>query len=288
MIIVDYAQIAFASYVHNPDCSDDNFELARHMILNSLRAYNKKFKQKYGETIIATEGRKSWRKNVFPFYKAKRKVNRDKDDRDWPTIFDIINRVQQDLEENSPWKVINVEGAEGDDIIATLTKSTQEFGRSEPVMIISSDKDFVQLHRYNNVRQFSPIQKKFVQESDIGRYMIKHIIKGDVGDGVPNIKSQDDIFMVEGLRQKSISAKFLEEIYNNKKNLESVLTEKELERFERNRQLVDLDYIDEQVVNDILEQYNKPFDKQKRKSQFMNYLVKNRMGLLAAEIGDFY
>ena len=288
MIIVDYMQIAMASYVHNKDCTDGDYQLARHMILNSLRFYNKKFSSQYGDIVIATEGRNSWRKKVFPHYKASRKKNRDKDSRDWSLVFDTINKIQEELRDHSPWKLINVSGAEGDDIIAVVTKTTQDFGCNEDVMIISSDKDFVQLHRYNNVRQFSPIQKKFVTEPNVSRYMIQHVVKGDVGDGVPNIKSQDDIFLVEGLRQKSITKDFLDKIYDNKNDLSLVLSPLEIERFKRNQQLVDLDYIDKTVEENILEQYNAPFNKSMRKSKFLNYLVKNRMGLLAAEIGDFY
>jgi len=287
VIIADFAQIAMASYVHNKDCTDDNFELARHMILNSLRMYNKKHRKEYGEMVIATEGRKSWRKVFFEYYKAQRKLKRNKDNRDWKLIFSIIQRVQDEIAENAPWRLINQEGAEGDDIIGVLTLTTQEFGMGEPVLILSSDRDFVQLHRFQNVRQYSTIQKKWVQCDDIGRYMIKHCVKGDSGDGVPNIKSRDDIFVTEG-RQSNISAKFLEDIYNNKNDLSKVLTKLEIKRFNRNKKLVDLDMIDEDVKKGILEQYNKPFNKGMRKSKFLNYLVKNRMGILAGEIGDFY
>ena len=164
MIIVDYSQIALASIIVQ---RIDDPELIRHICLNTLRMYNKKYRDEYGQMVIACDGMNTWRRDYFPEYKANRKKGRDNDDtHDWPTIFHTLHTVREEIKQNLPYKVIHIEGCEADDIIGTLVYRTQEFGQDEPVMIVSSDKDFIQLQKFKNVRQFSPMQKKLVKDKD--------------------------------------------------------------------------------------------------------------------------
>ena len=59
----------------------DNLELSedlvRHMVLNSLRGHNKKFRKEYGDMVIACDSGNVWRRQAFPNYKAGRKANRE-------------------------------------------------------------------------------------------------------------------------------------------------------------------------------------------------------------------
>jgi 5'-3' exonuclease len=208
MIIVDYNAIAIAGVITQKMQIDEH--LIRHMILNTIRMYNKKFRDEYGEMVIACD-HASWRKEVFPQYKASRKKGREESSLDWNEIFRIINQVREEIRDNMPYKVIHVERCEADDIIGTLVYDTQEFGRHQKVIIISADKDFIQLHKFNNVRQYSPMQKKFVENENPRLYAFEHILKGDSGDGVPNVLSEDNVF-VEGIRQTPLSKKKMDAI----------------------------------------------------------------------------
>ena len=137
-------------------------DLVRHMILNVIRTYVKKFKMTHGpEIVIACDNRNYWRRDLFPQYKASRKKNRDASGHDWGSIFEVLGKIKQELKDSSPYKVIDVDSAEADDIIAVLAMRQSAH---EKVMILSSDKDFAQLQKYPNIEQYSPILKKFIKE----------------------------------------------------------------------------------------------------------------------------
>ena len=283
MIIIDYSAIAIAAIFSQDRPQDIEEGLIRHMILNRVRQYNLKFREKYGQTVIACDGG-SWRKQAFAQYKAGRKKNRDESPLDWKEFFRLINLVRDELKENFPYPVVYVDNAEADDIIAVLSKSTQEFGQNEPVVIISADKDFLQLHRYSNVKQFSPMKRDFITINDPLFYRFEHICKGDSSDGVPNVLSPDNTF-TEGLRQRPMSAKKILEWYESKDNLESVMDTETLRNFHRNREVIDLDYIPTEIVDAIhkatAEQVSKP------KKDVLNYLITNRCAMLVEAAQDF-
>jgi 5'-3' exonuclease len=189
MILIDFSGISIAPVAMGLANADEN--LIRHMILNSIRMYRQKFKDKYGEVVIVADAGGNWRKDVYPEYKAKRKDARAKSKVDWDEAFRCINLVRDELKEHFPYKVIHQWGCEADDAIAEIVKHTQEFGNHEEVMIVSADKDFRQLQKYGNVRQWSTATKKFLDEPNPRLYLEEHIIKGDTGDGVPNVLSDD-------------------------------------------------------------------------------------------------
>ena len=185
MILIDLNQVLISNLMQqigsNPKVKLDE-DLIRHMVLNSLRSYVKQFKQKYGEIVVCCDSRKYWRRDVFPFYKSNRKKDREKSDFDWNLIFETLGTIRQELKENFPYRVLEVDGAEADDIIAVLSARAAP---NEQVLILSSDKDFVQLQKYQNVVQYSPILKRYVEAGDPHLYVKEHIIRGDRGDGAP-------------------------------------------------------------------------------------------------------
>lgn len=282
MIILDYNQIALSNVIVQKLGEED---MIRHMILNSIRLYNKKFGKEYGQVVIASDGKNNWRRDVFPQYKGVRKKKRDESTTDWGEIFRIMDTVRNELAEYSHYKVLNLDGCEGDDIIGALVENTQEFGKHEPVMIVSSDTDFVQLHRYDNVRQYSPIQKKFVTEKNPKAYFFEHIIRGDSGDGVPNILSGDNVLM-DGIRQTPISAKKLDEWIRHAEDLKSVMPEDVYRNYQRNKKLIDL----AEMPNDVREKIINSYEEYKlpHKTRFMSYLIKKRCKLLIECIEEFY
>lgn len=266
------------------DASSDKKDLIRHVALSSIKSYKKKYGKEFGEMVIACDSRSYWRKEYFPNYKGMRKKAREESDLDWQVIFDTLSEIRNDLKEHFPYKVLAVDKCEADDIIAVLAQSTQDFGKHEPVMIVSSDKDFKQLHQYDNVKQFSPMLKKqiVVNKKELKEWLIEHIVKGDTGDGIPNILSNDDVFM-KGERQKPVSSKRLSEFFEN--GFIGCKTDEERRNWQRNITLVDFNYIPSNVKDAVMIS----FEEQPKgdKNSIMNYLIKNKCRLLLDELEDF-
>lgn len=280
MIIADYSGIAIASLFSQKMELSEN--LVRHMILNSLRMYNLKFRAEYGGMILACDGGNTWRKQMYPQYKANRKKNRDQSSVDWPEFFRILSAVRDEIRENLPFKVIHLQGIEADDVIATLTETTQEFGNSDKVMIVSSDTDFVQLHQYSNVRQFSPMKKNFISEKDPQRYLKEHILRGDSGDGVPNVLSPDDTF-TNSLRQTPLRAKVIDEWISKWEDLQNHMTVEQYRNFQRNQTLIDLSKIPATKKEEIINTYNSV----KVNNNTLNYLISKRCSQLIGSADEF-
>jgi hypothetical protein len=261
-------------------------DLVRHMVLNSLRMYRSKFSNKYGEFVICCDDKDYWRRELFPYYKIHRKKDRDESGLDWHTIFTVLNGIRDDLRDQFPYKVIQIEHAEADDIIGTLCHKFGHLGitngSAEPILILSSDKDFMQLQKYANVEQYSPIQKKFVTCSNPARYIHEHILKGDRGDGVPNFLSNDDVF-VTGKRQTPLSSKKVDAW--NGINPEDYCDERMLRNYRRNQQLVDLDFIPQNIQDQVIEVFDNY--KLNERSKIFNYFIKNKMKNMMEVISDF-
>jgi hypothetical protein len=279
MLIFDFNQVVIANLMEQIGSSRDPVEegLVRHMILNTIRANIRKFRE-YGEIVIACDGQSYWRREVFPFYKSNRKKSRAASGHDWQSIFDCMKKIREELKQHSPYKVIESAGAEADDIIGVLC---QQYGGSEKIMILSSDKDFVQLQTNPNIKQYSPTMKKFIKTDDPIRQLNELIVRGDAGDGIPNILSPDNS-IAEGIRQKPITKKFLDEILLK---AQGSMGDSLIRNWDRNRQLIDLNMIPEKVAKNVLDTYvdMKPANKQ----QFMNYLIANRLKNLLEVLDEF-
>ena len=282
MILVDFNQVCIANFmsqVGNHTNVKIEEDLVRHMVLNSIRMIRSKFSEKYGEIVICSDNKKYWRREIFPYYKANRKKDRDKSDVDWYSLFTFLNKIREELKDNFPYKVLNVEGAEADDIIGTLAKKYSD--SKEHILVVSSDKDFMQLQKYSNVDQYSPIMKKFVRTEDPNKYIFEHILKGDRGDGIPNFLSDDDTFVM-GKRQKPLSKKRIDTVREN--GVTSLGPEGE-RGFYRNRQLVDLDYIPNNIEDKILDEYYSAVPNSR--SNLLNYFIKYKLKNLMETIGEF-
>ena len=247
--------------------------------------YNKKHRDEYGQVVICADGMNTWRKDFFPEYKAHRRKNRDESDQDWNEIFRILHTVRDEIRDYLPYKVIHMEGVEADDIIGTLVMQTQEFGMDEPVMIISSDKDFIQLQKYKNVKQWSPIQKKFVTDKNPRTYLFNHIMRGDSGDGVPNVLSADDTFISEN-HQTPLRQTRIDNWLENADNLREHMDEDTYRNYQRNKKLIDLtdipDPIQESIINNFNGQSKTP------NMKVLNYIIKKRCNHLIEVVEEFY
>ena len=279
MIIVDLNQVMLSNLMmqlgnHTNAQVEEN--MVRHMVLNSLRSYKQKFSDEYGEMVIACDNKNYWRKQIFPYYKANRKKNIESSEMNWQAIFECMNKIRAELKEYFPYRVIDIESAEADDIIATLVEEFSEFPAKD-ILILSGDKDFIQLHKHGNVKQYDPTRKKWVSHPDPKRYLEEHILKGDSGDGIPNVLSEDNTFVV-GSRQKPLTQKKIEYILENGK--------KDLERnWHRNAQLIDLSYIPVEIRQKVLESYNS--QESKKRDKMFNYFIANKLKHLMEHIGEF-
>ena len=282
MIIFDYNQVVISNLMEQIGSSKTAVEptLVRHMVLTTIRAYVKKFKESHGpEVVIACDTKNYWRRDIFPHYKAGRKKARDASGHDWTAIFECMSLIKQELRDYSPYKVVEVETCEADDVIATLV---QKYSSTQKIMILSSDKDFAQLQRYPNVEQFSPILKKFIKEPFPLAQLKQLIIRGDKGDGVPNILSADNC-IVEGTRQKPITeAKII--VWMNQEPKE-FCNEEMLRNFSRNETMIDLTKIPDSLKEKILDTYDEA--KGNSRQKFMNYMIANRLKNLIEVIDEF-
>lgn len=282
MILVDLNQVLLSglmAQISNQKGVKLDENLVRHMILNILRMHIKNFRKDYGNVVLCCDNRKYWRKEFFPFYKAGRKKTREKSDLDWHLIFDMLAKFKLELKENFPYRVIDVEGAEADDIIGTLVPI---YAPTEKILILSSDGDFLQLQSYgSNVKQYNPAQKKFVKSENPKEELKEKIIRGDKGDGIPNMFSPSDCF-VRDLRQKPITKgvleKYLKEDINN-------YSETDKTNYTRNATLIDLTMIPKDIKEKIINTYDeiKPASRQK----LLNYFIENKLKNLMDVIEDF-
>ena len=280
MILIDMNQIALANLMMNMKMNNNKTideNMVRHMILNSIRMYRKEHHNEYGEVVLTWDSKHSWRRDYFPEYKASRRKGREESDLDWEDIFGTLNKIRNEIKQNFPYKYLEVFGAEADDIIGFLC----EENKNEKIMIISGDKDFIQLQKYPNVTQWSPITKKQVNGFDPTIYLKEHILKGDTSDGVPNILSPDNTF-VDGLRQRPLSRK---KIQSWLLGGGSDWNDEVKRNFQRNSTLIDLSRTPEELKNQIrLEYNNAPHGD---RSKLLNYFMKNKLKELTENIGEF-
>ena len=284
MILVDMNQVTLSNLMVQLGGSKNvEPDFVRHMVLNSLRSYRSKFEGEFGELVLCYDNKTNWRREYFPNYKHSRRKGRKDSKLDWNNIFDTLHMIKDELTEFFPYKVLEVENAEADDIIASVVfHVASEPKNYEKVLILSGDKDFIQLQKHNFVTQYSPIQKKFMNGENPTTYIKTHILQGDRSDGVPNFLSPDNTF-VDELRQKPISKRKLETWIDLEP--EDFCNENMMRNYHRNRTLIDLDYIPKEIVERCIQTFiDTPY---KDRKNLLNYFVKYRLRNLTENIGDF-
>lgn len=284
-ILVDYSQVMLATLFANignhtnVEMSDD---LIRHMFLVSLKYNRRKFHEDYGEIVICCDGKNSWRREAFPYYKASRRTSREKSDLDWNELFRIMADIREEITEHFPYKVIHIDRCEADDIIGTVC---HEFGTelntgSEKFLVLSGDKDYIQLQRYANIDQYDPVRKKWIRHDNPDAFLVEHIFKGDTGDGIPNILSADNCLVV-GERQKPMTTKKMESFRVSMDSMDETTKI----RYHRNKMLIDLSDTPDVYKKQILDAYNQ--EKNIGRTKLFNYFIQKKLKNLMTDIGDF-
>ena len=277
MILLDFSQTMIGSFMAMGKGSIVVEEdLLRHTVLNTIRQYKQMHRHvDHGGFVICCDSPKNWRKESFPEYKANRKKKRETDTTDWTSLFEFLHQMIDDLRNYFPYKVVKVESAEAADIIAVLTQEEMK----NPTTIISSDKDFIQLQKYEGVQQWSPLTKDWVK-GDPEASLWEKLVKGDAGDGVPNILSSDDTFIVEGKRQRPISKKKMEMWKEDR----SSWTDEMHRNFNRNEMMVDLEKTPESIRINIINQFREQVPPHGR---LMEYFTEKRLKNLMEHIEEF-
>ena len=276
MILIDFTQTIIAGLMAQLKMNDGEVseDLLRHMIINSVRNYQKRYAPEYGEIVLCTDAANPWRRDFFPLYKAGRKKAREASDMDWGLLFDTLQKVKDEIRENFPYRYMYVENCEADDIIAVLTKKA-----TEPVLIVSGDKDFQQLHKYDYVKQWSPNLNRMIECEDPNMFLKEHILRGDKSDGVPNILSNDDVFDL-GIRQTPLRKPVL----NSYLRMTIEKDDKYYRNYLRNQTLIDLEFIPEDIEKRILEEFDKTTVV---KGKVFDYLRTHRLNELLNHVEDF-
>ena len=266
--------------IGNHHNAEIDVNMLRHMILNTLRANRKKFGDEFGELVICCDDGNYWRRQIYPYYKAGRKKARDKSELDWNAIFQALNAIREELKVFFPYKVIQIETCEADDIIGVVThEEGTELNTGEPILILSGDKDYIQLHTYANVKQYDPVRKRWISNSDPEKYLADHILKGDAGDGVPNVLSADNA-LVMGIRQRPVTQKRIAEWADINNMQEEVKR-----NYMRNKAMIDLTEIPQGMKDEILKAWHE--ENPKDRTQLLNYFIKNKLRNLMECIGEF-
>jgi len=281
MLLIDYNQVFLSTIFafNKSNLNDVNESLIRHTVLTCALSYKRKYGEEYGDLVFCCDSHGNyWRKELFKYYKASRKKYRDKTGLNWDMIYDSLNKIRNEFKDNMPYKVLCFDTVEADDIIATLAKHIQ----NEPVLIISGDFDFVPLQLYDNVKQYSPIQKKWVKHDNPALYLKEKILRGDVGDGIPNFLSDDDTFVNPDKRQTPLREKKLQVYLNSSIDDYEVRLQ---ENYKRNQKLIDLlNFIPAEIELNII----KEFEEQKpTRKKIMSYFVNNKLKILTESLTDF-
>lgn len=286
MILVDISQVILSNLLISvntfPEINEDNI---RYMVLNSIGSYNRKFKSEYGQIVICCDSKPSWRKNLYRYYKANRAKSIKESQLDWNKIFEIMNNILKELDEYFPYRVVKADYAEGDDVIATLVmeNSIEIINNNNKILIVSADLDFSQLQKYPNVEQYDPVFKKAkIKQNRPYEFLREHIIRGDAGDGIPNILSNDDTFIL-GERQKSIFSKKISSwLVDDPRHF---CDDNMLRNFKRNEELIDFNFIPSYIKSSILECYKSQAGKDNKK--ILPYFIKYQLSKLMKNIQDY-
>jgi len=277
-ILVDANQIAISHLmVRNKIDQKIDIDNIRKSIVRVLGRISKRFGGEYGKMVLCYDDKNYWRRDVFPFYKKNRKKEREESHIDWDAVFSVLNIIRDEIRKNLPFSVLQIHGAEADDIIGSLCIHNSHKDSPEKMLILSADKDFIQLHRFSFVSQYDPIRNRWITNDNPVQYLQEHIIRGDRSDGIPNILTCDDA-IVSGKVQKKMSKDKISALASmDPENFTNYIR---LRNWKRNAQLIDFSYIPQSVVERILSAHHKS---RPPKAVSVEYFIQNNIQELLEE-----
>lgn len=291
MIIIDFSSLVTRLCTGMREDTNYSKEralvLARNLTIQYILDLKKKYKKEYGTNIVLAIDSKDgyWRKRHFEHYKANREYS---DYINWENVKYASTTLAAELEVVSPFRVIKVPLAEGDDVIGVLVKYHQQFGLHEPCLVVSSDGDFFQLLKYDSVAYYSLKERKIVSKSreEVDRLITESIVKGQTGDGYPNIYSPDDQFVnADRPRQKAVYEKDILRFVE--KGISACENDEQKKNYLRNQKMYDFDYIDDDVSQAIIAKYEAPREWPYVPAVLHKYLTAKRSNILLNRLEEF-
>lgn len=281
MILFDYNQVAISSHMAHGRGAEVDPGLMRHTILNVIRSNLVSHAARYGApVIIACDDQNYWRRTIFPHYKAGRRKQVADAAIQWRAIFDTLHAVREEIRENFPYVVMRVPTAEADDIIAEMAENS-----ANRTLVISADKDFCQLLSNSHVDVINPITKKFLRSDDPVRDLKEKIIRGDSGDGIPNVLSDGDTFVNLDKRQKPVTAKVFKGLIGTDPQLYPL---KIRDNYIRNESLISFAKIPSEIRKAVIDAYYEAAKGRRSKhGMVFPYLLKSGLINLAENAQDF-
>ena len=278
-ILVDMNQIAISHLmVRNKIENGINIHSVRRSVIKVLARIQRTYSREWGDLCLCYDDKNYWRREIFPFYKKNRKQEREASKINWDEVFSVLNKIRDELKTNFPYQVIQIDRAEADDIIASIVNDNSLKDSPEPMLILSADKDFIQLHKHSFVKQFDLTRNRWISHENPVQYLQEHIIKGDRSDGIPNILTCDDA-IVTGKPQKKMSKEKIASLASmDPQDFTNFIR---LRNWKRNSQLIDFTNIPGEVVSNIVDVHHTT---QPQKSISMNYFIEHNIQDI---IGEF-
>lgn len=265
-LIFDLNHVAYRClFAAKKDILDVGWLYFKHTMFNNIFAACKKFEAT--KVILAVDSKESWRRKIYPEYKQTRKENRETshDDINWNDFFNAFQEFVEDVKKYFPIYVLQIKYMEADDIAAIITKEFQ----SEEKIIITSDSDYIQLLKYNNIKIYDPIKAQFIQSSDPEKQLKIKILMGDKGDNIKAIKPKVGEKTAEKLVENPelLNELFEDATVSYTKTDGTVVTlgEEYKLNYKRNTALIDLSKIPsifEKVTKETIQNYNLPTGKE--------------------------
>lgn len=309
MILFDFSQI-----IHNNLYSfkeqmiaeglETTFGFLKHRTISMILSISNKYRDER-EIVLCADDRNTWRKDVHPYYKGRRKLRRKTDSFPWDEFYEHLNKFEEELKENFPFNFIKINKAEGDDVIGSLVYYINKTKPSEKIIIVSNDKDFKQLHFSSMIKQYDPKEKVEINTLNPKNELMWLILNGDSNDDVLNVKTTDaDTLVNPDKRQitmwkeekvwqhicnNTVMDELLVDVKDSKTKKIKVSREQLLENFKRNQKLVDLSKVPVDIQKEIIYKYeeNKERIPEMSKMNLMQFFIKNRMVVLSDKINDF-
>ena len=273
MILADMSNIAIDAVQRAVAGSKEHVTLTpsslRHIVLTSLINIHKKI-GRHHELVLCFDSKNYWRKDYMPEYKGSRKKTDAQFS--WSEFYQLYSEFKAELPLYFPYKCIEIERVEGDDIIFCIS----DYLLGKNVVIASSDTDDLQiLEKYPEALQYSVKNKKFITCADYNYTLLEHIIIGDKVDTVANILSDEDTYMCPEKRSKAMTKQKLA-------SLKFIIPEENKARFEQNKKIIDMSQIPDEYRQRIIDAYLLP--KPKRIGNQFEYCIKYKLGRLLTTI----
>lgn len=308
ILVIDGNNIVHKNF-HTEKAKTDEIESAIDYAISKSLIDFKMFYEKYepNTTIIAFDSGITWREIYTKspdsitnkIYKANRTEKKTKKElREKKYLNSKIKELVEILQETKLY-ILQEKKIEADDFVGAICDMYKDEFDVE-IIVISSDKDYLQFLKYNNVRLVNPMKngkKRTLEEwnNDVELMLFEKCIRGDSGDNVrssyPRLRKNKlvEAYYDDVKRTNLMNHEFEETIYCKETNQYVDKTFKVGDIFKENQLLVRLDmqpdYIKKRIRKCIIKEMAE--EKELNFIKFMRYVSQNSLGNLKSQITNF-